>query len=373
VSREPELAVTGIGAVTPVGLCAQSSCAALRAGVARLGELETYRVTGDLFDKAPVVGGRVPTEWFDGGPEEREWPGHELFGVPPPVPPEQVVAPDEARLLQLAPPAAREAITQARLGPREAAAAGVFVGLDEHDASGALLAAVARELPGAPAFLEALSDGRCAALTAIGAAARALREERIDAAVVGGVDSWVRGPVVQRLEASGLVRSADNPQGLIPGEAAGFVVLERAADADRRGARILARLLGTGSAEEPTTGTDDPNQAVGLTRALREAHDASGGLQEPPLVVCDLNGDRYRATEWAMAMLRTIGGLHGDLDVWHPADCVGDTGAASGALNTIWALVAFQKRYAPSDRALVWGASEGSRRAAAIFAAVAEE
>jgi len=86
--------------------------------------------------------------------------------------------------------------------------------------------------------------------------------------------------------------------------------------------------------------------------------------------VCDLNGDRYRATEWSMAAIRTLGALHGDMSLWHPADCIGDTGAASGIVNVVWAVAAFGKGYASAERTLVWGASEGPARAAAVLAPI---
>jgi len=367
MSAGPDIVVTGVGAMTPVGLSAPASCAALRAGIARLGEIETHYVDGELFDLAPVVGGRVPTEWFSGGPVEWEWPGHERFDVAPPPSPEKLVVDGPERLVEIAVPAAREALKSAGFAP-PSGEAGLFIGLDEGEDPEPLERALRPVVGTACRVFEMHTAGRAAGLLALDDALEALAEDRVDSAIVGGVDSWIRAPVLRRLDAAGILRSAGNPQGLIPGEAAAFVVLERGDQAKGRGVKVLARCLAAATADEATAGTDDPNQGVGLTTALREAAGAAGGFEVPPLVVCDLNGDRYRASEWSMAAIRTLGTLHGDMSLWHPADCIGDPGAASGIVNIVWAVAAFGKRYAPAERALIWGASEGPARGAAVLA-----
>jgi 3-oxoacyl-[acyl-carrier-protein] synthase-1 len=95
-------------------------------------------------------------------------------------------------------------------------------------------------------------------------------------------------------------------------------------------------------------------------------------MKRPPLTVCDLNGDRYRAVEWAMASMRAFSDLHGDEPLWHPADCVGDPGAAAGALSVVWATAALVKGYAPLPQVLVWGASDGALRGAALLASMSD-
>lgn len=363
-----EALIIGAGCVTPVGLSARATCAALRAGIARLGELETHHVDGEFFDLAPVVGGRVPTEWFTGGPVEWEWPGHERFEKPSPPPPEKLVAPGPERLVEIAVPAAREALASAGLdaGTR---GIGLFLGLDDEPAVASLESALRPAVGHVPEAFEAHCAGRAAGILALQAAVSALEQQRIEVAVVGGVDSLIRAPVLRRLDEAGSLRSGSNPQGVIPGEAAAFVVLAPAAAPGRRhrGAP-LGRCLAVAVGEEPTRETDEPNRAEGLTEAVRGAWTESGGSESPPLVVCDLNGDRYRAIEWSMAAVRTLGTLHGDMQIWHPADCIGDSGAASAVLNLLWAVTGFVQRYAGAERALVWGASDGSARGAAVLA-----
>lgn len=371
-----DLFVIGCGAVTPVGLEAPATCAALRAGISAMKSLETMKVDGDAFATVPVTGGRAPTEWFGDGPvSEWSWPGHERFGVEPPPRPETLVEPDHRRLAALAVPALREALASAR--PESAGAGerlGLYVGFDDHEpeeAIDAVLEALSGALPATPALRRAFPNGRAAALIALEAAVEDLAAGSIDAALVGGVDSLIRTPVLERLAADRAIKTRAQPDGIVPGEAAAFVLLERARTSGAGAGQPIARILSVGRGDEETAGTEEPNPATGLTAALRSAVDDADGLDAPPYTVCDLNGDRYRAMEWGMAGIRVLGHLTGDLPLRHPADCIGDPGAGSGALGLVWAATALHKGYANAERALVWGASQGRDRAAVVLGPVA--
>lgn len=363
------IVVTGLGALSPVGLSAPTTAAALRAGVARLKELETFQVDSEHFAKKAVVGGRVPTEWFDGGPKESTWPGHERFGVEPPPEPELLVADDSTRLVELAVPAAREAFAASGLDRNRPSRVGLYLGLGEGEPSPPVVDALRRGLDARLTPVLPFPEGRAAGLLAAEAALRDLAEGKVDAALVGGVSSEIRGPVLERLDAAGTLRTALRPEGIIPGEAAAFAVLETAAGAARRDARPLARISAAVVGTEPTAGTKETNRAEGLTRVFHELVRAAPDLGPPALVVSDLNGDRYRAMEWSFALMRALTVLESDIDLRHPADCVGDVGAASGILNLVWAVTAFAKGYAPGTQAIVWGASDGAARAALALAA----
>lgn len=366
--------ITGCGAVTPVGLSAPSTCAALRAGVARITALEAEDTHGTVGDSFPPVGGRVPMEWFEGGPVEEEWPGHERFGASLPEPEYLVVEEGVQRLIRLAVPAAQESWEARGGGGAPPDDWGLFIGVDDREDPEDLKAlpdAVAAALNGfRPRVRETIPFGRAAGLGALYRAMEALRRGTIAGAMVGGVDSLVRPAVRARLFAEGILKDPDsNPQGILPGEGAAFCVLER----DPRAGSPLSLLAGVAVAQEPTAGTGEVNQGEGLTQALREIR-ATIPLSCTPLVVCDLNGDRYRALEWGLAMTRTFGDLAIDPDVpgsgdfWHPADCTGDSGAASGIVNCIWAMDAMRKGYGGGGEVLVWGASDGPLRSAAVLA-----
>ena len=362
MSASLDLVITSVGATTPVGLSAPASCAALRAGVTRIDAVNTHLVDADLIGKDPVIGGRVPMEWFEGGPTTPEWPGFDRFEVPHPPPPETLVADGPSRLGEIAGPAAREAWADPS---SRSVKHGLYLGMAESDAETALTDAVAAACSMRPRVTHASKEGRAALFAALRQAAKDLLAGDVDVALVGGVDSLIRRDVLVALDRSGALRSSTRPQGVIPGEAAAFFVLERAAGA---GDRALAHLANVVTTEEPTTGTEDPNIAAGLTAALHRVRRRGAPMTSPPLTISDLNGDRYRAIEWVMASMRAFSDLHGDEPLWHPADCIGDTGAASGAISIVWAVTAFGKGYAPSSQILTWGASDGPLRGAALLA-----
>lgn len=362
------IVITGAGMVTPVGLSVAASCAALRAAIPRMRELPNYAVAGELFEKEPVLGGRVPTEWFRGGPEKVEWPGHERFQFNTPPAPEDYIPPGVERVVELAVYAAQEAWAAAALERARLPRIGCYLGMEDQDDPKAVFRAVGEALKVTFDAGMAFTVGRPSALAALEAACRDLVERQVDGALVAGVDSLIRAPVLERLERAGILRSDRVPQGIIPGEAAGVVFLETGASAAKRGAQVRGRLLASAVGDERTAGTSEPNRADGLTKVLHAVRRDGGGLEATPLVICDLNGDRYRAMEWAMASIRALGDLHGDTALWHPADCIGDPGAGSGLVNLVWATEAFTRGYAPADRALVWGAADGEARAAVLLA-----
>jgi len=360
----PEINLTALGAVTPVGLTAAASCAALRAGISNLQEIGNFAVDGQEFDQEPAVGGRVPLEWLDGKPEPELWPGHERWEIPEPPPLESIIEPGTERLKRLIAPALAD-LLQSPGWPREPAARlGLYLGLDDNEDAEAVAALVQEGLPVDCLTVKATTRGRAAGLAAVAAAVADLAAGNIAAAVVGGIDSLIRPDSLEQLERAGILRSAVNNHGIIPGEAAGFILLETGPDS--RG-RALARVLGAATAVEPTAGSDDPSQARGLTEAVRGAVRQAALRDGPPLVVCDLNGDRYRAIEWALADPRTLRHLGGKVRLWHPADCLGDCGAASGLVDLVWGTVAMDKGYAGNDRVLVWGGSENELRGAAVI------
>jgi 3-oxoacyl-(acyl-carrier-protein) synthase len=116
-----------------------------------------------------------------------------------------------------------------------------------------------------------ICSGDCSAIDALAVATDLLRSGRADTVIVGGVDTLsylllcARQAADPTFGAVEVARPFDRRRtGAVPGEAAVAFVLERSTSAHARGARVLAEVLGAGTA----FGT---NSRVAAGRAARDA------------------------------------------------------------------------------------------------------
>jgi 3-oxoacyl-(acyl-carrier-protein) synthase len=124
-------------------------------------------------------------------------------------------------------------------------------------------------------------QGDTASALAIQAGYHDVREGRADAALVGGYDSLLNVSTYLAYDKAGRLSRADPARayrpfdrerdGLVLGEGAAFLVLERGDDARRRGAPILAELVGAGSAMEVVDAVEAKACATAAEAALTEA------------------------------------------------------------------------------------------------------
>ena len=85
------------------------------------------------------------------------------------------------------------------------------------------------------------------------------------------------------------------------------------------------------------------------------------------LRISDLNGEIYRTDETLLAATRFYKTYRQHLEIWHPADCVGETGAASGALLLILGWAALTGGYAPGPIAMCEASSDEGLRAGCVI------
>ena len=214
-----------------------------------------------------------------------------------------------------------------------------------------------------------VSSGQDGALACLEPAARMLAVEEPAAVLVGGVDSWIAIEPLHWLEQQRRLKRADVPNGFIPGEGAAFVLLVNDALAQRAGVDSGVVVLAHAREAEPNPWYEQrPCLAEGLTKAMRSVFARPTDRVRTDITMSDLNGEPWRVDEWAFAYLRTQQFHSEPLNLWHPADLWGDTGAAAGAL--LIALAAYELRRDRSlERALVWSASDVTpRRSAALLA-----
>ncbi len=210
--------------------------------------------------------------------------------------------------------------------------------------------------------------GHASGLMAVEQAVQWIQAGRTQLAMAGGVDSYLHPDTLEWLDDTQRLHTDENKDGFIPGEGAGFCLLASEQASRRHGLIPLARILSVTSSQEPHPyDSDGICTGQGLTGTL---HDTLAVLKEGQKLdwtLCDLNGESFRGTEWMYSYLRT-GTRHADpLELWHPADCYGDIGAASGPVLIALGIRAWARDYARGSRCLIWTSSDNCQRASALM------
>ena len=338
--------VTGLGAVTPLGLGVKAYWSGLASGTCALRpltviETESFRCR---------IGGEVPEAV--GGSWRR------------------------TRADRLAIAAADEALADAGLGEPERQGAALVVGA----VGGGMLEAEAwywaasrgrraRALPAVRSMLPCahadtlaarfrLGGPRHTVVTACSSGAVALAEAAAlieagvaETALAGGVDSITRicfmGFNALKLLDPAPCRPFDRDRrGMSIGEGAGFVVLEEETRARARGARVYAELAGYGMTTDAYHVTAPEPDGEGMARAIQAA---LAQAREEPAVVGYANahgtGTPQNDRVEARALERVFG--EGGLLVSSTKSMIGHTMAAAGSLEAIATVLALGHRVVP--------------------------
>jgi 3-oxoacyl-[acyl-carrier-protein] synthase-1 len=331
------LVVLGCGMATAVGLTAPATCAAIRARIDGLRETRFMSRDGGW-----IIGAEAPLE-------------PPLRGL--------------ARLAQLLAASLRECFDHAPelepeqipvlLGTAEADRPGRLAGLDSE------FAALLQRFVGARFHPESrlIPMGRMSGALGLQAASKLINEQGFSRVIVAGVDSYLLAATLAGYDERRRLLTEDNPNGFIPGEGAA-ALLVGPGDA---GPGLAVRSLGL-AVEKATIEGEEPLRADGLALAYRQALDAVElGLHEIDYRIADISGEQYRFKEMALALARTMRVRKEFQDVWHPADCVGETGAAAMPIMLGVALTAGMKRYAPGPLALAQAGNDDGRRAVLVL------
>ncbi|WP_342376806.1 hypothetical protein NVS55_36305 [Myxococcus stipitatus] len=343
------LVITGLGMVSSVGWDVVGSCAAIRAGINRFQEVDTFgaRAPHEEGEPQPVVAAPVLTER---GPD---W---------------------AVRLLTLA---IEDLLRNARLGRKDLSRLRLVLSLPAPTRSVAHAALHQTLLPTLAARTGLVTSastvshgGNTGMLQCVQDALATVGQSRWQGCIVAGVDSHLFSEELARLDRSGQLKSPRNRDGFIPGECATAVLLERRPEALKRGATPIASVVSAAtSVEKSPFSAGAQSTGEGLTTALRGACE-SGLPQGARWVICDLNGESYRAREWGLARVRLTQPLQGLRRLWHPADCLGAVGAATGGVLMAVFGRALQRGYAPETSALLWAGNDEGQRTALVLATV---
>ncbi len=343
-----DVVVVAAGMVTAVGLSAVETAASVRSGTARFAE-------SGLFDKQsePYVLAEVPEDGLPELAEEAAWEG---------------LTARESRMIRLAIVALAGCL---KSFPPGEPLPGLTLALPE----------TATRLPlNHEEFLKHLGQetgwrfdakwsdashrGRAGGLTAVGQASELIRRGRASFMLAGGVDTYRDVYVLGTLDKEKRVKSAVNLDGFIPGEGAAFVLLAARAAAARVALTPLATVSAVAQAEEPGhLYSDAPYKGDGLALAVQQLVQ-SGAIAAPiQEVYSSMNGESHWAKEWGVARIRSHGTFAPEHGMHHPADCYGDTGAASGTLMLALAALGIMHGYRDSPALICASSDRGVRTA----------
>ncbi len=342
--------VVAVGARTPVGLKAESSAAAIRAGVVRM---QPHPSFVDGKGKNLLAGCDAKLDPAVQGPQRLA-----LLAT-------SVVAEVAKKLKEQLP-----ASTLARLQ------VAMLLGLPEErpgfqGGSAQELAGMLTDVPlpnGHRLTVELAGRGHAAAFEGLNLAEERLAARPDELFLVCGVDSYLDADVINWLSEDGRLRGRDRRGGFVVGEAAAALLLASDETVRRLGLPSLARVRGVGIGhEEHVIRGDEEVGGLGLGAAIAQAF---ARLRLPDeaadATYCDVNGERYRVEEWGATLQRSQSALRSVTYV-SPATSCGDVGAASGALAGVLAVQSWARDYAPGPRALIWASSDGGVRGAAVL------
>ena len=373
--------ITGMGMVSSLGLDAETSCAAARAGIVRAGEIDYFPVLSAVEgEPESAIGHPVPllTYGFEGNTRlmrllqggladlmnnlshANGLLGRAEFYLSLPNSLRLSMGYDidddqETRQSRVA--KAREA---ERCSPDWATATRI-------------LQDVARLLgwPSKPSLRFVTCSGTTGVIEALHQARADLAAGLVEAAVVGGADSLLEETTLNWLKDTGRMKTPQSPAGLQPGEGSAFVLLETEWSAQNRGAQRLGVIRGLHLVTDSwTLISEESPLGLGLESAISNISTLSESQSMQPVwLITDQNGEPHRAMEWgnAVVRLRARSQVFAEPILWYPAASFGDTAAASGAIALCIAMCAFERGYAPAQIVTIGASSDGPLRAAALL------
>jgi 3-oxoacyl-[acyl-carrier-protein] synthase I len=342
--------VIAVGVVTPVGLDMPGVEAAVRAGLMRfrasdlhnkLGERQVMSLVGEEYLPALVPGASGAPAWWQRALRLATFALADACAGSPLPPPLLLALPEERWVAELPEPAE------------------LFKHLS-------VQAGVELEAPDCRLYRQGGAGG----LLALKDALTLLSARRAPFVAVGGVDTFLDVKRLALLDVEDRLTGA-SMDGFIPGEGAAFLLLCSPGTTRRHRLKPIARVAGVGEGVEPGHRySDKPYRGDGLADAFRALFSAvPAGTPRVRCVYAGFNGESLPSKEWGVAYLRSTERFEEALRIEHPADCVGDVGAALGPLMLALASVGIRDRRC-EEPCLVWSTSDQEVRVAALVHAV---
>lgn len=213
--------------------------------------------------------------------------------------------------------------------------------------------------------------GHAAGVLAMQHAIHQMASNQTGLQLIGGVDSYITPGILECLESQEQLHNAGlegNPWGFIPGEAAGCLLLASGKASENYQLPSRCRIASLGVANESNRiKTNTVCLGRGLSEAFAQTLEDYPSDQKIAQVICDQNGEPYRADEYGFTILRHGQHFRAGSDFLAPADCWGDIGAASIPLFAILTGEACERAYLLGKHYLIWASSESGERGAVLL------
>jgi 3-oxoacyl-[acyl-carrier-protein] synthase-1 len=336
--------------MTCIGLDIIQTTSSVHAGISRIREVDWQGQDGN-----PFRGGFFPDDCL----EDRNRRIHSI--IPTSL---------HERILQLTAPALRETVEELKETPEGFP---IIVGIGHKDqlpenSSELLLDNLMRQaqIRLNLKMSEVIVGGRTAGLTAIHRACQRLAGGFNGPIIAGGVDSYYHLPRLVDLDFNGRILNDKNLDGFLPGEGAGFLALTGPGKTP-----LSEQLLGqiTELVERKTaqeSGIQAPGELLsGTVQQLMQQIPQT--LLPSRSVYSNLNGESTGAKEWGVCFLRNRNYFAEDMKLYHPAEYMGETGAAMGPILTALAVRGMGRGY-EAGPCLIWCSGDEGECAALYLA-----
>lgn len=331
------IAIKSTGLVTSVGLSAPASCAAIRAKISNPTETRFIDSGGEW-----IMAHQVPLE--------KPWRGRTKLA--------KMAAMAIAECLEGI-PRKEWASIPLLLCIAEPERPGRLEGLDDQ-----LFLDIQQELNMRFAPESAIvAHGRVSVVIALAQARKLIHESNAPHVIIVAADSLLTWSTLSVYEREERLLTARNSNGFMPGEGGGALLVGQPGG----NGELLCSGIGFG-VEQAHINSGEPLRAEGLTAAIRGAlSDAGCEMHDLDYRITDLSGEQYYFKEATLALSRTLRKRKEEFDIWHPAECIGESGAAAGLSVLAVASAACRNAYTKGSGILGHMANDAGQRAAAVL------
>jgi 3-oxoacyl-[acyl-carrier-protein] synthase-1 len=333
------LAITGTGMVTGVGFDAPSSCAAIRCAIDNFQETRFMDSGGEW-----IMGSEVSLE--------QPWRG-------------------KTKLIKMAAAAINECLANNKQTVPESTP--LLLCLSEHERKG-------RVIDDDNQFFLDLQDelklmfhgksrviaqGHVSIAVALKHARLLIQELEVKHILIAATDSLLVASTLNHYEENERLLTSQNSNGFIPGEAAAALVVEPSYSIQEN--QLICHGFGFG-VEKTHVDSEEPLRADGLTAAIKKSLiDAGCGEGVLDFKITDTSGEQYYFKETSLAFSRIDRTKRAEFDFWHPADCIGEVGAAIGLVIVAVLKSACEKAYSKGNHMLAHLGNDDGKRSSMIF------